>query len=49
MTGLHAITCYDFICSIYGLGKINGLNLLRKNDLLPDAFVLLERKDNRSD
>ena len=46
MVGLHAVTCSDFISLCYRLGKTKRLNLLRKNDLLPDLFVLLGEETN---
>ena len=46
MDGLHAVTCSYFISSCYRLGKTKRLNLLRKNNLLPDPFVLLGEENN---
>ena len=46
MDGLHAVTCSYFISSCYRLGKTKRLNLLRKNNLLPDPFVSLGEENN---
>ena len=48
MDGLHAVTCSYFISSCYRLGKTKRLNLLRKNNLLPDPFVLLGEENNQN-
>ena len=40
MTGFHAVIGSDFTSSFHGLGKTKGLNILRKNNLFSDAFIL---------
>ena len=44
--GFHAATDSDFTSSFHGLGKTKGLNLLRKNDLFSDAFILIGEEAN---
>ena len=46
MSGFHAATDSDFTSSFHGLGKTKGLNLLRKNDLFSDAFILIGEEAN---
>ena len=46
MPGLHAVNGSDFTSSFHGLGKTKSLNLLRKNDLFSDAFILLCEEAN---
>ena len=46
MPGLHTVAGSGFIYSFHGLGKTKGLNYLRKNDLFPDAFVLVSEEAN---
>lgn len=46
MPGLHTVAGSGFINSFHGSGKTKGLNYLRKNDLFPDAFVLVSEEAN---
>ena len=46
MSGFHDVTGSDFTSSFHGLGKNDGLNLRRKNDLFSDGFILLGAEAN---
>ena len=46
MPSFHAVTGSNFTSSFHGLGKTKGLNLLRKNDVFSDAFILLGEEAN---
>ena len=46
MAGFHAVTGSDFTCSFHELGKMKGLNLLRKNYMFSGAFILLDEEAN---
>ena len=46
MPGFHVVTSSYFIKSFHGLGKTKGLNLLRKNGLFSDTFILLSEEAN---
>ena len=49
MAGFHAVTGSDFTCSFHELGKMKGLNLLRKNYMFSGAFILLDEEANSNE